>query len=91
VHAIGFVPLSKLLHEVDLVVPAGGTGTVLASLAHGLRPFIADHLWNAERAAALGAAIVIDDPAEAGDAAVDSPARPTTERRPPPRRRRSAR
>ncbi|HWO63675.1 MAG TPA: nucleotide disphospho-sugar-binding domain-containing protein [Umezawaea sp.] len=73
VHALGFVPLAKLLPEVDLVVSAGGTGTVLASLAAGLplvlRPFLADHPWNAARVAAQGAAIVIDDPADAGEAA----------------------
>lgn len=73
VHALGFVPLAKLLPEVDLVVSAGGTGTVLASLTAGLplvlRPFFADHPWNAARVAAHGAAIVIDDPADAGEAA----------------------
>ncbi|MCS7477092.1 glycosyltransferase [Umezawaea endophytica] len=73
VHALGFVTLAKLLPEVDLVVSAGGTGTVLASLTAGLplvlRPFLADHPWNAARVAAQGAAIVIDDPADAGEAA----------------------
>ncbi|HWO66160.1 MAG TPA: glycosyltransferase [Umezawaea sp.] len=73
VHAVGWVPLAELLPTVDLVVTAGGTGTVLAVLAHGLpmvvRPFIADQPWNAARLADLGAGIVIEDPAEAGDAA----------------------
>ncbi|PRY41540.1 glycosyltransferase [Umezawaea tangerina] len=73
VHALGFVPLAKLLPEVDLVVSAGGTGTVLAALTAGLplvlRPFLADHPLNAARIAAQGAAIVIDDPADAGGAA----------------------
>ena len=73
VHPVGFVPLSELLPSVDLVVTAGGTGTLLAALAHGLpmvvRPFVADQPWNAARLADLGAGIVIDDPAEAGDAA----------------------
>ncbi|MFD9702551.1 glycosyltransferase [Lentzea sp. NPDC059081] len=74
VHALGFVPVAKLLPEVDLVVSAGGTGTVLASLSAGLplvlRPFLADHPWNAARVATQGAAIVIDDPADAGEAAL---------------------
>jgi UDP:flavonoid glycosyltransferase YjiC (YdhE family) len=73
VRPVGFVPLAKLLPKVDLVVTAGGTGTVLASLSHGLplviRPFIADQSWNAARLAYRGAAIVIDDLSEAGTAA----------------------
>jgi UDP:flavonoid glycosyltransferase YjiC (YdhE family) len=73
VRPVGFVPLAKLLPQVDLVVTAGGTGTVLASLSRGLpmviRPFIADQPWNAARLAYRGAAIVIDDVAEAGTAA----------------------
>jgi UDP:flavonoid glycosyltransferase YjiC (YdhE family) len=73
VRAVGFVPLSRLLPAVDLVVTAGGTGTLLAALSRGLpmvvRPFIADQPWNAARLADLGAGIVVDDPAEAGDAA----------------------
>ncbi|MCS7475798.1 glycosyltransferase [Umezawaea endophytica] len=73
VHPVGFVPLAELLPTVDLVVTAGGTGTLLAALAYGLpmvvRPFVADQPWNAARLADLGAGIVIDDPAEAGDAA----------------------
>lgn len=73
VRPVGFVPLARLLPQVDLVVTAGGTGTVLASLSRGLpmviRPYIADHPWNAARLAYRGAAIVIDDVAEAGTAA----------------------
>jgi UDP:flavonoid glycosyltransferase YjiC (YdhE family) len=73
VRPVGFVPLAKLLPQVDLVVTAGGTGTVLASLSRGLpmviRPFFADQPWNAARLAYRGAAIVIDDVAEAGTAA----------------------
>jgi UDP:flavonoid glycosyltransferase YjiC (YdhE family) len=73
VRPLGHVPLARLLPQVDLVVTAGGTGTVLASLSHGLpmviRPFIADQPWNAARLAFRGAAIVIDDVAEAGTAA----------------------
>jgi len=73
VRPVGFVPLAKLLPQVDLVVTAGGTGTVLAALSHGLpmvvRPFIADQPWNAARLADMGAGIVIDDVTEAGAAA----------------------
>ncbi|HEX6345162.1 glycosyltransferase [Umezawaea sp.] len=81
VHAVGFVPLAELLPTVDLVVTAGGTGTLLAALSHGLplvvRPFIADQPWNAARVADLGAGVVVDDPADAGAAArrvADDPA-----------------
>ncbi|WP_170156166.1 glycosyltransferase [Umezawaea tangerina] len=80
VRPVGFVPLAELLPTVDLVVTAGGTGTLLAALSHGLpmvvRPFLADQPWNATRLADLGAGITVDDPAEAGDAArrlVDDP------------------
>lgn len=73
VRPVGFVPLAKLLPQVDLVVTAGGSGTVLASLSRGLpmviRPFFGDQPWNAARLAYRGAAIVIDDVAEAGIAA----------------------
>ena len=73
VRPVGFVPLAKLLPQVDLVVTAGGTGTVLASLSRGLpmvvRPFFHDQPWNAARLAFRGVAIVIDDVAEAGAAA----------------------
>ena len=73
VRPVGFVPLAKLLPQVDLVVTAGGTGTILASLSRGLpmviRPFIADQPWNAARLAYRGAAIIIEDVAEAGTAA----------------------
>jgi UDP:flavonoid glycosyltransferase YjiC (YdhE family) len=73
VRPVGFVPLATLLPRCDLVVTAGGTGTVLASLSRGvpmvIRPFCADQPWNAARLARSGAAIVIDDVAEAGAAA----------------------
>jgi UDP:flavonoid glycosyltransferase YjiC (YdhE family) len=73
VRPVGFVPLAKLLPKVDVVVTAGGTGTVLAALSHSLpmviRPFVADQPWNAARIADVGAGIVIDDVAEAGGAA----------------------
>jgi UDP:flavonoid glycosyltransferase YjiC (YdhE family) len=70
---VGFVPLARILPDADLVVSAGGTGTVLSTLASGLpmviRPVAADHPINAARAEQLGAARVITDPADAGPAA----------------------
>lgn len=72
VHALGFVPLARLLPAVDAVVGAGGFGTVLATLAAGLptvlRPVLADQPWNAQRVVKAGAGLVIEDPAEAGAA-----------------------
>jgi UDP:flavonoid glycosyltransferase YjiC (YdhE family) len=70
VRHVGFVPLARILPDADLVVSAGGTGTVLSALACGLpmviRPVAADHPVNAARAEQLGAARVITDPADAG-------------------------
>lgn len=70
---VGFVPLARILPEVDLVVTAGGTGTVLSALALGLplviRPVMADHPFNAARAEKLGAALTISEPSDAGQAA----------------------
>jgi UDP:flavonoid glycosyltransferase YjiC (YdhE family) len=70
VHEIGFVPLARLLPELDTVVCTAGMGTVQAALAAGvpmvLRPVLADQPWNAERVARAGAGLVIEDAAEAG-------------------------
>ena len=70
VHEIGFVPLARLLPELDALVCTAGMGTVQAALAAGvpmvLRPVMADQPWNAQRVASAGAGLVIDDPAEAG-------------------------
>jgi len=70
---IGFVPLARLLPDVDLVVSAGGTGTMLSALAAGLplviQPQLADQPLNAARATRLGAARTIADATEAGTAA----------------------
>ena len=72
VHEIGFVPLAQLLPAVDAVVGTAGSGTVVATLAAGLpavlRPVLADQPRNAQRVAAAGAGIAIEDPAEAGPA-----------------------
>jgi UDP:flavonoid glycosyltransferase YjiC (YdhE family) len=52
-----YVPQSLLLARCDLVVSHGGSGTVVAALAHGLPlvvvPVTADQPYNAERCAAL--------------------------------------
>ena len=72
VHEIGFVPLARLLPELDAVVATGGMGTVQAALSAAvplvLRPVMADQPWNARRVVGAGAGLVIDDPAEAGPA-----------------------
>jgi UDP:flavonoid glycosyltransferase YjiC (YdhE family) len=71
-HEIGFVPLARLLPDLDALVCTAGMGTVQAALAAGvpvvLRPVLADQPWNAKRVASAGAGLVIDDPAEAGPA-----------------------
>jgi UDP:flavonoid glycosyltransferase YjiC (YdhE family) len=59
-----FVPQADLLPATDLVVSHGGSGTLMASLAHGLSsvllPLGADQPHNAARAQALGLARVLD-------------------------------
>lgn len=70
VHVVEFLPLGEILDHLDVVVAAGGTGTVLAALAAGLpmvvMPMVADQPWNAQRAEALGAAVVVSRPDEVG-------------------------
>jgi len=72
VHEIGFVPLARVLPELDALVCTAGMGTVQAALAAGvplvLRPMIADQPWNAQRVASAGAGLVIDTSGEAGAA-----------------------
>jgi UDP:flavonoid glycosyltransferase YjiC (YdhE family) len=72
VHPVGFVPLAELVGDVEVVVTAGGTGTVLAALSAGLpmvvMPVVANQPWNAARAAALGAAVVVSEPQKIGAA-----------------------
>lgn len=67
VQYVPFVPLAQLLDRVDLVVGAGGVGTVLGTLAHGLPmvlwPQGADQPINAVRAAASGTAVIVDSAA----------------------------
>ncbi len=72
VRPVGFVPLHQLLDGIGLVVSAGGAGTVLGTLSVGLPmvllPLVADQPRNAARAAAVGAATVVDSPDEVGGA-----------------------
>lgn len=72
VHLAGFVPMRLLLDEVDVMVSAGGAGTVLSALSAGrpmvLLPMGLDKPVNAERVAAAGAAQVVATPAEVGAA-----------------------
>ncbi|RDG37263.1 glycosyltransferase [Streptomyces corynorhini] len=67
VRYVPFVPLGQLLEKVDLVVGAGGVGSVVGTLAHGLPmvlwPQGADQPINAARAAASGTSITVDSAA----------------------------
>jgi UDP:flavonoid glycosyltransferase YjiC (YdhE family) len=71
-HPVGFVPLEQLLPIASVVVSAGGSGTVLASLAHGVplvvRPVLADQPWNAERLSRHGVAVTVDEQTSVADA-----------------------
>ena len=64
VHVERFVPQAAVLPHVDLVLSHGGSGTVLAALAHGLPmvliPMGADQPWNGDRCGALGLGRVLD-------------------------------
>ena len=66
-----FVPQDEVLHETDVVVTHGGSGSLMAALAHGipsvLLPLGADQPHNAERAAELGVARVLDAAAATPD------------------------
>ncbi len=63
VHIERYIPLSLLLPHCDLAVTAGGSGTLVAALAHGLPvvvvPVVADQPANAARCAALGLGRVV--------------------------------
>jgi MGT family glycosyltransferase len=58
-----FVPQDEVLATTDLVVSHGGSGSLMAALAHGLPslllPLGADQPHNAQRARALGVATTI--------------------------------
>lgn len=69
VHFVGFVPMAHLLDTgVAVVVAAGGAGTVLAALSHGIPMVIwpkgAEKPMNADRVAAAGAGLTIADPSD---------------------------
>jgi UDP:flavonoid glycosyltransferase YjiC (YdhE family) len=59
-----FIPQAEVLRHTDLVVSHGGSGTLMAALAHGLPsvllPLGADQPHNARRAEDLGLARVLD-------------------------------
>ncbi|MFR9727932.1 glycosyltransferase [Saccharopolyspora sp. MS10] len=68
IHYVPFAPLEDLLTGTNLVVGAGGSGTVLGALCRGiplvLCPQGADQPINAIRAEAAGVAVVVESPAE---------------------------
>ena len=76
---VPYVPLAAVLPRCDAVVSHGGSGSVLATLAHGLPgvvlPLGADQPLHAARCAELGAARALDaltaTPAELGAAILD--------------------
>ncbi|WP_420369409.1 glycosyltransferase [Curtobacterium sp. L1-20] len=72
VHYERFRPMAELLEGVDVVVTAGGAGTVLAALSQGiplvLIPQGADQPINAGRAAAAGVGLLVDHADAVGDA-----------------------
>lgn len=69
---VAFTPLAELLPGVDLVVTAGGAGTVLAAASAGIPMVIlpqgADQFFNAERATAAGVGETVTTPDEVGAA-----------------------
>jgi UDP:flavonoid glycosyltransferase YjiC (YdhE family) len=76
VEYVPFVPLGQLLDKADLVVGAGGVGTILGTLAHGLPmvlwPQGADQPINAARAAASGTSITVDSAAKIAPAVAEA-------------------
>lgn len=64
VHVVKFVPLGAALPHCAAVVSHGGSGSLVATLAHGLPsvllPMGADQPGNAARCEALGVARVLD-------------------------------
>ncbi|MFI0544961.1 glycosyltransferase [Streptomyces sp. WSLK1-3] len=77
----GFVPLARVLPWADVLVSAGGTGTILAALTTGtpmvVRPFHADQPWNAERLTRVGVAETISAFEDAGPAAAKTVTTPS--------------
>ncbi|MEL7435314.1 MAG: nucleotide disphospho-sugar-binding domain-containing protein, partial [Chloroflexota bacterium] len=58
IHIAQFIPQAEILPHCDLVISHGGSGTVIATLAHGLpmilMPMGADQINNASRCQSLG-------------------------------------
>ena len=71
-----FVPQAEVLPTVDLVVSHAGSGSLMATLAHGLPslllPLGADQPHNAGRAAELGLAATLDAAACSPDAVAEA-------------------
>ena len=71
VHFVQFAPMDQLLSGVDLVVSAGGAGTILAAMARAvplvLWPQGADQPINAARAQQAGVAVVVENAAALDD------------------------
>ncbi len=72
VQPVSFVPFDRLLDGVAAVVSNGGAGSLFGTLSQGIPavilPMGLDQPWNAARAAAAGAAIVVDGPGEVATA-----------------------
>lgn len=70
VHVEAYLPQSLLFDRCDAVVCHGGSGTLLAALAHGLPLLVlpqgANQFWNAERSVELGTGLSIDPGALSG-------------------------
>lgn len=81
VHIARFIPHGQLLRHCALVVSHAGSGTVMATLAHGLPmvllPLAADHPLHAARCTALGVARQIIVPEMAREAVETVLADPT--------------
>lgn len=86
VHVERFVDQAALMPLVDLVVHHGGSGTVLAALAHGvpqlLLPKGADQFQNTDLMAAAGLAPVLEPAQATPDAVAELAAATLAERRP---------
>lgn len=64
IHITQYIPQLTVLPHCELIISHGGSGTVIASLAHGLPmvliPMGADQLHNASRCKTLGVGEVLD-------------------------------
>lgn len=64
VHVESYLPQSLLFPHCDVIVCHGGSGTVLAALAHGLPLLVlpqgANQFWNAQRCASLGVGMTLE-------------------------------